>query len=93
MTVPDDQRAVYTGTIILDGEPDGVIPGTVNSSIVHMTKRLFLGTVDTWFVYQVKDDQKEFEARLKKAAPTAEVKFTEGAFRAGRRGRRRILSG
>ena len=83
VTVSGDQRAVYTGTIILDGEPDGVIPGTVNSSIVHMTKRLFLGTVDTWFVYQVKDDQKEFEARLKKAAPTAEVKFTKALFGPG----------
>lgn len=80
VTVPVGQRAVYTGTIILDGEPDGVIPGTVNSSIVHMTKRVFLGTADTRFVYQVKDDQTEFEARLKKAAPTADVEFTKALF-------------
>jgi hypothetical protein len=80
VTVPNDVRAVYTGTIILDGEPDGVIPGTVDSSIVHAAKRLFLGTSDTRFVYQVKDDQKEFEARLKKAAPTADVEFTKALF-------------
>jgi len=80
VTVPDDQKAVYAGTIILDGEPDGVIPGTVNSSIVHASKRLFLGTADTRFVYQVKDEQKEFEARLKRAAPTADVKFTKALF-------------
>lgn len=83
VAVPDGQKAVYTGTIILDGAPDGVIPGTVNSAIVHSTKRLFLGTADTSFVYQVKDDQHEFEARLKKAAPTADVKFTKALF--GRR--------
>ncbi|MHB8173219.1 MAG: hypothetical protein ACYDFU_02010, partial [Nitrospirota bacterium] len=43
-------------------------------------KRIFLGTVDTWFVYQVKDNQAEFEARLKKAAPKAEVKFAKALF-------------
>jgi hypothetical protein len=80
VTVPDDQRAVYTGTIILDGEPAGVIPGTVNSAFVHSAKRLFLGTADTRFVYQVKDEQAEFEARLKEAAPTADVEFTKALF-------------
>ena len=80
VTVPDGQKAVYTGTIILDGEPDGVIPGTVNSAFVHSAKRFFLGTADTRFVYQVKDDQTEFEARLQKAAPTADVKFTKALF-------------
>jgi hypothetical protein len=80
VAVPDGQRAVYTGTIILDGEPDGVIPGTVNSAIVHSAKRLFLGKADTRFIYQVKDDQAEFEAGLKRAAPAADVKFTKALF-------------
>ena len=93
VTVPDGQKAVYTGTIILDGEPAGVIPGTVNSAFVHSAKRFFLGTADTRFVYQVKDDQTEFEARLQKAAPTADVKFTKALFGPEGRGRRRILSG
>ena len=43
VTVPDGQRAVYTGTIILDGEPDGVVPGTVNSSIVHIDEKAVPG--------------------------------------------------
>jgi hypothetical protein len=80
VAVPDGKRAVYTGTIILDGEPDGVIPGTVNSSIAHSTQRFFLGKADTRFIYQVKDDQAEFEAKLKRAAPAADVKFTKALF-------------
>jgi hypothetical protein len=80
VTVPDGQRAVYTGTIVLDGEPDGVIPGTVSGSIAHSAKKFFLGTADTRFIYQVKDDQAEFEAKLKRAAPSAEVKFTKALF-------------
>ncbi len=80
LTVPADHRAAYTGTIMLDGEPDGVIPGTMNGAVVHAAKKLLFGTVDTWFVYQVKDNQDEFESRLKKAAPRAEVRFAKALF-------------
>jgi hypothetical protein len=80
VSVPDGKRAVYTGTIVLDGEPDGVIPGTVNGSVVYSAKKFLLGTDDTRFVYQVKDDQAEFEAKLKRAAPSADVKFTKALF-------------
>lgn len=80
LTVPRDTKAVYTGTIILDGEPSGVIPGTMDGTLMHVVKRLVLGTPDTMFAYQVKDDQKEFETKLKKAAPKAEVKFTKAIF-------------
>ena len=80
LTVPSDHRAAYTGTIILDGEPDGVIPGTMNGAVVHAVKKLLFGTVDTWFVYQVKDNQDEFESRLRRAAPRAEVRFAKALF-------------
>ncbi len=80
LTVPSDHRAAYTGTIMLDGEPDGVIPGTINGTLAHDAKRFFFGAVDTWFVYQVRDNQDGFEARLKKAAPKAEVRFAKALF-------------
>ncbi len=80
LAVPSDHRAAYTGTIILDGEPDGVIPGTMNNPVVHAAKKFFFGAVDTLFVYQVKDNQDKFEARLKKAAPGAEVRFAKALF-------------
>ena len=64
LTVPPDQKAVYTGSIILDGMPAGIAPGGKG----------------TLFAYTVKDEQKDYEASIRKQVPDADVKFYKSLF-------------
>ena len=64
LTVPPDQKAVYTGSIILDGTPSGIAPGGKG----------------TLFAYTVKDEQKAYEASIRKQVPDADVKFYKSLF-------------
>lgn len=64
LTVPPDQKAVYAGSIILDGTPSGIAPGGKG----------------TLFAYTVKDEQKDYEASIRKQAPDADVKFYKSLF-------------
>jgi hypothetical protein len=77
LTVPADQKAIYIGDMVLDASPAGVLPGTDDLAVVSSSKRFFKGAVDTRFAYTVKDNQKEFEADIKKAVPDADVKLAK----------------
>ena len=59
LNVPADKKAVYAGTLVLDGEPTGVDTLTGKSN----------------FAYSVLDEQKDYEARIKKALPGVNVAF------------------
>ena len=64
LAVPSDQKAVYTGDIVLDGSPTGIAPGGKG----------------TLFAYTVKDEQKDYEASIRKQVPDADVKFYKALF-------------
>lgn len=57
--VPAEQKAVYVGTIVLDGVPNGVEAGTGKST----------------FAYSVKDDQASYEALVRKSLPEVDAAF------------------
>jgi hypothetical protein len=77
LTVPADQKAVYIGDLVIDATPTGVLPGTDDLAVVSKAKRYFHESVDTRFVYTVKDQQKDFEAKIKKAVPDADIKMAK----------------
>ena len=62
--VPADQKAVYAGRLILDSVPNGVDPDSSK----------------TTFAYSVKDEQKDYEARIRKALPDVDVAFYKSLF-------------
>jgi len=64
LNVPADQKAVYAGTLILDGYPTGVDEETGNSL----------------FAFSVRDEQKDYEARIRKALPGVDVAFYKSLF-------------
>lgn len=64
VTVPADQKAVYTGSIVLDGTPSGIVPGNRGTN----------------FAYTVKDEQKDYEASIRKQLPEGDVKFYKAMF-------------
>jgi hypothetical protein len=59
LTVPANTEAIYAGTVVLDGSPDGTVSGKDY----------------TRFAYTVRDDQKEFVQSIKAAAPDANVRI------------------
>ncbi|MGA2192861.1 MAG: hypothetical protein ABSG42_05720 [Nitrospirota bacterium] len=71
LSVPAEQRAAYTGTVVFDGTPTGIIPGN---------KGIFGSKLDTKFVFSVKDEQKDLESEVKRDAPDAAVKFYKSLF-------------
>lgn len=64
LNVPADKKAVYAGTLVLDGEVAGVDTATGKSK----------------FAYSVLDEQKEYEARIRKALPGVDVAFYKSLF-------------
>jgi len=59
LIVPADQPAVYVGTLVFDGTPDGVEQGTGKSK----------------FAFVVRDDQKDLESSVRKELPGVDAKF------------------
>ena len=64
LDVPADQKAVYAGTLVLDGYPNGIDTDTGEST----------------FAYSVKDEQRDYEARIRKALPEVDVAFYKSLF-------------
>jgi hypothetical protein len=62
--VPAEQKAVYAGTLVLDGEATGVEAVSGKSN----------------FAYSVLDEQKDYEARIRKALPGVDVTFYKSLF-------------
>ena len=64
LSVPEGRKAVYAGTLVLDGTPTGFVPDSD----------------DTKFVYSVKDDFKDFMAEARKTRPGVDELIAKSMF-------------
>jgi len=67
LAVPKEYKVSYSGTLVMDGSPSGVVAGTGK----------------TVFVYSVKDEYPEFASAFKEKAATYEGQIVKSLFHAG----------